>query len=276
MLFVLASVVAGPTTQCAAIDESRIDEWNAQAWEHCFDYIFIIKKPETATAYTVKAVPEGPAGSEAVDDPIERAVENALENSDFAEEKYRIKVLAPEEGEILRPGGAGYPIRWLASGKDTEGHVELFYSLDKGKTWEPIPTRYKPNTSGSFNWDVPFLVMTTFQARVKVSWLQSENSGETVATAESPEFIIEEYFPPYYRESPTKQRERSPSLCLLDDTGQMKKEAPCDFHRHKAFQSESDDIGENSASSHFSTACASDSAGSFNFLPISFEEVMRP
>ena len=285
MLIALTAVVAGSPTQSAAIDESLIDKWNAQAWEYGFDYIFIIKKPETATVYTVKAVSDESAGSagdsneaavssEVIGDPIEKAVDDVLEYADFADEdEFRIRVLAPEAGEILRPGGTGYPIRWIASGSDTEGYVELFYSLDKGKTWERIPTRYKPNTSGSYNWDVPFLVMTALQAQIRVSWLQSEDSEEAVATAESPEFIIEEYFPPYFRESPAKQRERAPFLCSLEDPLQMKKDLSYGVHQQNAFLSEAAAIAGDAASFHFSAVCA---VNSNSILPISFEEVMRP
>jgi hypothetical protein len=87
-----------------------------------------------------------------------------------------LRVLSPNGGETLKPGGK-YTITWLTNGtKNPVETVKLLYTTNGGTTWKKITTL--PENPGGYTWTIPDVPKIKSKCRVKV--VVKDGKGNTV------------------------------------------------------------------------------------------------
>jgi hypothetical protein len=94
-----------------------------------------------------------------------------------------VRLISPDGGENLTPGGT-HTITWLTNAtKRPVAKVKLFYSIDAGATWKSIKTMSK--NKGSYNWIVPDVSSSSCKLKVVLK----DVNGKTIGSDISNEFF---------------------------------------------------------------------------------------
>ena len=94
-----------------------------------------------------------------------------------------VNVMSPNGGEILFVGDEAI-IRWSASDNTEVNRIDIYYSVDDGKTWQAIETRL--SNTGSHIWTVPNVQSS--RCRIKIEAF--DNAGNKASDVSDRAFTI--------------------------------------------------------------------------------------